>query len=286
MNALVGFQLMGLARQHGAIVLLNGQGADETLAGYSSYYLDYWTTLVASGRSADAMAEIAKFAEAFGHRPASLRAAVLRTMLFRGLNRVPGYRALARLMRNRLLRSHEWFSAELVEKLPPHRRAENLRMDAVQRDSVFLSPLPLYLRIEDRNSMAHGVEARVPFLDHRLVSYALTLPLESRIQGPWNKHALREGSRGRIPEIVRTRVDKMGFPTPTGKWFARDLYEPLRDLFASQVARHRGLYRSESILRELDAVRGKELSNYEPLFRAANVELWLSMIGGRNSHSG
>jgi len=285
MNALVGFQLMGLARQHGAIVLLNGQGADETLAGYSSYYLDYWTTLVASGRLAEALAEIAKFAQAFGQRPAPLRASVLRTMLFRGLNRVPGYRAFARHMRHRALRSSEWFSAELVDKLPPHRHVENLRMDSVQRDSVFISPLPLYLRIEDRNSMAHGVEARVPFLDHRLVSYALTLPLEARIQGPWNKHALREGLRGRIPEIVRTRVDKMGFPTPTAKWFARDLYEPLRDLFASQAVRQRGLYRSENIIRTLDAVRGKELSNHEALFRAANVEFWLSMVGGRNLQS-
>jgi asparagine synthase (glutamine-hydrolysing) len=284
MNAVIGFQLMGLARQHGAIVLLNGQGADETLAGYSSHYLDYWTTLVAAGRSAEAMTEIAKFAEAFGQRPAPLRASVLRTMLFHGLNRVPGYRAFARRMRHRVLRSNEWFSAEVVDRLPPHRHVENPRMDAVQRDSVFLSPLPLYLRIEDRNSMAHGVEARVPFLDHRLVSYALTLPLESRIQGPWNKHALREGLRGRIPEIVRTRVDKMGFPTPAGKWFARDLYEPLRDLFASQAARQRGLYRSENIIRKLDAVRGKELPNHESLFRAANVELWLSMIGGRNLH--
>jgi asparagine synthase (glutamine-hydrolysing) len=285
MNALVGFQLMGLARQHGAIVLLNGQGADETLAGYSSYYLDYWTTLVASGRSADAMAEIGKFAEAFGQRPASLRASVVRTMLFRGLNRVPGYRSFARLMRNRMLRTNRWFSSELTDKLPPHGHPENLRMDAVQRDSVFLSPLPFYLRIEDRNSMAHGVEARVPFLDHRLVSYALTLSLESRIQGPWNKHALREGSRGRIPEIVRTRVDKMGFPTPAAKWFARDLYEPMRELFTSQAARQRGLYHTENIVRELDAVRGKELSNYEPLFRAANVEHWLSMTSGRNVHA-
>jgi asparagine synthase (glutamine-hydrolysing) len=143
------------------------------------------------------------------------------------------------------------------------------------------TPLPLLLRIEDRNSMAHGVEVRVPFLDYRLVTYGLTLPIEWRIRGHWNKYALRESQRGRIPESVRTRRDKMGFPVPTGQWFGNKLNEPLRDLLGSRAARQRGIFRTDALLRELDQGRGGTVENHAVLFRAANVEMWLSMVAER-----
>src|SRR5262249_27311820 len=131
----------------------------------------------------------------------------------------------------------------------------------------------------------HGVEVRVPFLDHRLVSYALTLPIDWRIRGHWNKYALRESQRGRIPESVRLRPDKMGFPVPTGRWFGRELYEPLRDLLGSSSARQRGVFRTDSLLRELDRGRGGTVENHLILFRAANLEMWLSMVQARAANT-
>jgi asparagine synthase (glutamine-hydrolysing) len=146
-------------------------------------------------------------------------------------------------------------------------------------------PLPLYLRIEDRNSMAHGVEVRVPFLDHHLASYALALPIDWRIRGKWNKYALRQALRGKIPEIVRTRQDKMGFPVPQGRWLANELFEPLRDVLGSRPARERGLYRTDNLLRELDRNRGSVVQEHGVMFRAANVELWLSMLAARRAEA-
>ena len=61
--------------------------------------------------------------------------------------------------------------------------------------------------------MAHSVEARLPFLDYRLVSFLFSLSDDWKVQGPWNKFVLREAMRERIPESVRSRFDKMGFPT-------------------------------------------------------------------------
>jgi asparagine synthetase B (glutamine-hydrolysing) len=66
---------------------------------------------------------------------------------------------------------------------------------------VASAPLPLYLRIEDRNSMAHSVEARLPFLDYRLVSFVSGLSDDWKIRGPWNKYVLREGMRGADPGV-------------------------------------------------------------------------------------
>jgi asparagine synthase (glutamine-hydrolysing) len=281
MNVLVGFDLMRLARQQGAIVVLNGQGADEVLAGYSSYYRHYWTTLVANGRIRDAARELAVYARAFGESRLRLQAQVMRRIGFRALRRTPKYDSLAALARRSLVRNNPWFSTELVKKATGPRAPASIRLEEAQVRSVTTAPLPLLLRIEDRNSMAHGVEVRVPFLDHRLVSYALTLPIDWRIRGHWNKYALRESQRGRIPESVRTRPDKMGFPVPTGRWFGRELYEPLRDLIGSGSARQRGVFRTDSLLKELDRGRGGNVENHAILFRAANLEMWLSMVAAR-----
>jgi hypothetical protein len=124
---------------------------------------------------------------------------------------------------------------------------------------------------------------RVPFLDHRLASYALSLPMDWRMRGPWNKYVLREAMRGRMPESVRTRQDKMGFPTPAAKWVGGELHEPIRALLDSRASRNRGLFQTDNLLRELDNGRGTEVANHVMLFRAANVEAWLSMLADRRA---
>ncbi|MGH7616388.1 MAG: asparagine synthase (glutamine-hydrolyzing) [Gemmatimonadaceae bacterium] len=283
LNALITFDLMRMAREHGVIVLLNGHGADEVLAGYSSYFLDYWAGLALSRKHGEAWRQIQQFSGAVGTSAPGLMGQVVQRLAFGMLAHVPGYQLAARVARRTALRRNRWFAPDLTAKLSTRRARTAIRLDTVQRNAIMASPLPLYLRIEDRNSMAHSVEARVPFLDHRLVSYSMTLPLTSRIRGPWNKHMLREATRGRIPEVVRTRADKMGFPTPGSRWFAQELYEPLRDLLGSQAARQRGLYRPDNMLDDLDAARGHAVPEHNLLFRAANVEVWLSMIANRST---
>jgi asparagine synthase (glutamine-hydrolysing) len=77
--------------------------------------------------------------------------------------------------------------------------------------------LPSLLQIEDRTSMAHGLEARVPFLDLRLIEFMLALPLEARLLNGRPKELLRGAMRHRLPAEVLSRRDKMGFPLPLGK---------------------------------------------------------------------
>ena len=87
--------------------------------------------------------------------------------------------------------------------------------------------LPMLLRYEDRNSMAHGIEARVPFLDHRLVEFCLRLGSQHKIVGGDTKRVLRQAMRGLLPEPVRNRRDKLGFATPEELWFKGPLREPI-----------------------------------------------------------
>src|SRR5262249_26283039 len=148
-----------------------------------------------------------------------------------------------------------WITSDVAENLHRNDSASDQRLWTVLANSVSCHPLPLYLRVEDRNSSAHSIEVRVPFLDHRLVELLFRLPDDWRMRGIWNKYVQREAMRCRIPENVRTRRDKMGFPIPDRTWFRGPLYEPIRDLLSSRKTRERGVFHVDKIVAELDRQR-------------------------------
>jgi asparagine synthase (glutamine-hydrolysing) len=135
--------------------------------------------------------------------------------------------------------------------------------------------LPALLRYEDRNSMAFGVEARVPFLDYRLVEYVFRAPNALRIQDGLGKRVLRMAARGAIPEQVADRRDKIGFNTPEAAWLrgpARSAVECV--LYAPSVAR-RGYVRPE-LVRDITSqfMHGAPVES-AIIWRWLNLELWL-----------
>jgi asparagine synthase (glutamine-hydrolysing) len=83
---------------------------------------------------------------------------------------------------------------------------------------MFLNNLQALLRYADRSSMAFSVEARLPFLDYRLVEFALSLPSRFKIRDGYTKRVLRDGMKGLLPEAIRWRVTKLGFATPERSW--------------------------------------------------------------------
>lgn len=274
MTAVVGYQLMRLASSSGIRVVLNGQGADETIGGYSSYFQDYWVSLLQQGRVGAAWQSVTAYTNAHGGNARVRMMEAASRCLSWELYRLGAYRRWAQTRRQARLRQNPWFSADLTqhfinEDVPPSSAA----LSSSLKQSVISAPLPLYLRIEDRNSMAHSVEARLPFLDYRLVSFVHGLPDNWKVRGPWNKYVLREGMRGRIPESVRSRVDKMGFPTASKKWFAHDLYEPLRDILGSRAVRERGIYHAGALIADLDRHRRGEVDLSNRLFHVAEFEI-------------
>ena len=280
MTAVVGYQLMRLAASHGIRVVLNGQGADETIGGYSSYFQDYWVSLLQQGRVGAAWQAVKAYTEAHGgNARARMIAAASRCMSWE-MYKIARYRTWAQAKRHARIRENSWFSGDLTqhfisEDIPPSSAA----LSTALKQSVVSAPLPLYLRIEDRNSMAHSVEARLPFLDYRLVSFVCGLSDEWKVRGPWNKYVLREGMKGRIPESVRSRVDKMGFPTASKKWFAHDLYEPLREILASRALRDRGIYNTGVLIADLDRHRRGEADFSNRLFHVAEFEILSDLAG-------
>lgn len=193
-----------LARENGVKVLLDGQGADEILGGYEQYFAFY---LAETGRDDEA----------------AIRArypGVLENLEARHL-RLPHRvrRILARLSGR---------GSDIAFGLNPNlvsgsavERPESLRA-ALRKDSLsgFLTTL---LRYGDRNSMAHSVEVRLPFTDHRLFEFAQGLSVRILMGDAQTKRVLREAMTGILPEMVRTRWRKQGFLPPQAAWMRQGL---------------------------------------------------------------
>jgi asparagine synthase (glutamine-hydrolysing) len=285
-TALIGFQLMRLAKSRRVTVVLNGQGADEVNAGYHSYFRTYWTELMHAGRWRKAVSELSLYSHAQGQAYWPLLGSTAAHWLRTEIRRIPGYAAMRGPERIENAAQVRWYTPDLVDRLSDGEgRAVNSLSDVLAY-SVERRPLPLYLRVEDRNSMAHSVEARLPFLDYRLVTLAFSLPAEWKMNGPWNKHIVREAMKGVIAERVRTRLDKMGFPTPGRSWFAGPWYEPTRDVLAGRALRESGVCDVGSAVRALDEHRDGRLDVSSGLFHLSQFGVWLDAMrnGGVSAH--
>jgi asparagine synthase (glutamine-hydrolysing) len=274
MNALVGFELMRLAAKTGVKVLLNGQGADETIGGYHSYFRVHWDRMLQRGEVSRAWNEHRQHASCFGLNPYTIFLNTVLSVLKIGISYHPIYRQVSAWKYRSTLDSRRWFTSELRRHIKTDDYPKIQSLEDYLKYSVLRQPLPLYLRIEDRNSMAHGVETRLPFLDYRLVTFLFRLSSEWKMKGPWNKYILRKSMAGNIPESVRTRSDKMGFPVPARQWVTTSLYHPLQDLLSSRETKEAGLYNVKNIRKDLEAQRhgGKDYTS--ALFNIAQFQLW------------
>ncbi|PYQ45092.1 MAG: asparagine synthase (glutamine-hydrolyzing) [Acidobacteria bacterium] len=265
------WRVMALAREARVPVLLDGQGADEVLAGYHYHYGPYLAGVAARRGVAAALREAARARRATGRPwsfflgllayhsvplPAAVRALAVRAQASQG--RVP-----PELM-TRELRAHGRASSER------HQPRTDLRCEL--RAGLGSTSLPPLLRYEDRNSMAFSVEARTPFLDYRLVERAAALPDSELIHDGWTKAVLREAMKGIVPDSVRCRRDKLGFATPERRWL-REIAPEVRAWLGS-ASRLRDRLDGDA-LRSWLAGSDTELSRRPGLWRLVSAELWL-----------
>jgi asparagine synthase (glutamine-hydrolysing) len=206
------WKVMELAHAQGLKVLLDGQGGDETLAGYFRYLPIRLRDLAARGDLAGFLRLLPGVARRLGPSTALALTfepwlptgliAPLRRRFGQGKDRVltPALRSLPR---PDLPRPPRGFPSAL---------SRQLAFDTLQR------LLPSLLRYEDRDSMAFSIETRLPFLDYRLVEYAFSLPDAMRLDGDTTKAVLRRALADRIPPSVLARRDKKGFETPADLW--------------------------------------------------------------------
>ena len=134
----------------------------------------------------------------------------------------------------------------------------------------FKTLLPALLQVEDRMSMAHGLESRVPFLDHPLVEFAATIPSDVKFKNGEMKRILKESMRHKIPATIAERRDKMGFPTPISEWAGGPARDFIVDIFSSEKAKSRDWIDYTDLLTSLkqEGKFGREL------WGLLSLELW------------
>jgi len=218
--------VMQAARECGVKVLLDGQGGDETLLGYEKYYTAYLVGLLHSNGARHALAAVRNILK----NNANMSPRRLAMFLVAGLSSGARYS---------YYRKRHGYLREIPDKPEHLERYSKACWDvrALQNLENTSTNLPVLLRYEDKNSMAHSVEARLPFLDYLLVELAMNLPLEVKIRNGWTKWALRKGMEHALPDEIVWRRDKKGFEAPEKQWLTRHYDVMLRTVLGSEVLR-------------------------------------------------
>ena len=144
----------------------------------------------------------------------------------------------------------------------------------------FKTLLPALLHVEDRVSMAHGLESRVPFVDADVVEFAATLPADVKFKQGNLKHALKEAMAPDLPAEIVGRRDKMGFPVPLGEWLRGDLRDFVLDMLSTDAARSRPYLSSVFDPQALIEGEGRFSRN---LWGLLSLELWQQTFHDRSS---
>jgi asparagine synthase (glutamine-hydrolysing) len=288
-----------LARER-VVVVLTGEGADETLAGYTRY--------------AFTLKNAAMDRAYRGIMPGPLRRALRKSVATSSL--------LGATLRRKLEHTFvgkdgaawdsfyfdNFFSAfsgdeqaglltdEFARQFPPSTAYKNVLAywdrSAAQAGGGMLQRL-LYTDIktylvellmkQDSMSMAASIESRVPFLDHVLVEFATRIPREVQLQGLSGKRILKKAMEDLLPHEILYRP-KLGFPTPWSGWLAGPRLETIRALLLEPRSLRRGFFRREAIEKLFDDHRAHHRDNYDRIWRLLNLELWHRVCLEGESH--
>ena len=264
--------VFGLAKQHGFTVLLDGQGSDEILGGYETYYGLYVKSLEETGDHARLARERPLIEARYPGSLAGVTPSLQDRLPFR----------LRHLLANQLGRGTSLLYgikpdvAERLTKLSERRRLDGFHTlsSALAQDSFgrFLTTL---LRYGDRNSMAHSREVRLPFCDYRIADFALSLPPHMLMGDVQTKRLLRESMRGILPEGIRTRWNKQGFNPPQDLWFQSPrLLALVRETLSSTSFRQSPYWLPATWDRLVDRVEGGETGLGWTVWQPFIIEAW------------
>lgn len=232
---------MEKASQCGVTVLLDGQGGDENFAGYQYFHGFNLYGLIKSGQVFPFIVELVKSINRKQHFSA------YQTLLFQ---------LLPDLVRKKLLlKSVPYLDPEFFYEYIDNSKvyteffnADNLNMSLVRHFQYKLEHL---LRMEDRNSMAFSLEARVPYLDHRLIEYVLGLSSTFKIKNGETKHLQKNALKEYTTTKILDRMDKIGFGTPGEEWMRTSKWESLtNESYSDLNKRFKGLLKYDVQLPE------------------------------------
>ena len=272
-SAFLAYKVFESAQEKKVKVLLNGQGADEYLSGYNAFGIFRKLQLFKKGH-------LKKFYQELDGQSILEKSNDLRLTLYHLLPR-----RFVRIMAHFTSENKKMHQIISLKKLGAKDRHPYDKKKfsfssilEIARHQMLSEPLQKYLRWEDRNSMAHSIEARVPFLDHTLVEFANQLPVDYLDAPGELKRLMKYSLSDTLPEAIRNRKDKKGFITPEEVWFKKDF----RNEFIAMFKKY-NVY-TNSIISEKEAMQyfeeiisGKVAFNYT-YWRLISLGVWMKVF--------
>lgn len=242
-------------------VVLGGQGGDEIFGGYTRYLIAYFEQCIKG--AIDGTKATGNFVVTYESIIPNLVALrnykpMLQEFWRHGIFE-PMDRRYFQLV-NRAPTLNEEINWKLLE---PYSARESFgkifNVDNVKKESYFdlmthfdfKTLLPGLLQVEDRMSMAHGLESRVPLLDRSIVELAATMPADIKFKDGDMKHIFKQIVPKYLPDSILNRKDKMGFPTPLNQWINGEANEFIKDIFSSSKALNRDFIDNKKVLEGL-----------------------------------
>ena len=234
------FKVFELAKQQQVKVLLDGQGADETLAGYHKYIQWYLQEVLSRHKLGAAQKE--KKALQKNNIPFTLN---LKNYFAAFL---PMHAAMQLEKREYLKTIHQpdinpdFLKSQKGKEWEGIHKPVVTKLNDILHFNSFELGLEELLRYADRNSMAHGREVRLPFLDYKLVEFIFSLPSNFKIHDGWTKWLLRKAMDKKLPGEIVWRKDKTGYEPPQQQWMENKtlqdyIYESKKKLVTLKILR-------------------------------------------------
>lgn len=257
-------------------VMLDGQGADELFGGYMDSIAAKARDLIREGRSFRAARLIGSFQEAIPmYRHAMPEHILVEALGYRGYRKYTEKKEWANPRENTVAsdiftEEYRKISKKITWSYPKDIFSE---LDKLLYRQLFFLTLPRILHDVDRNSMAHSLEVRLPFLDYRLVEFSYSLGDNYKVRDSWTKYVMRKALKKYLPKKIYSRRNKMGFPAPFDVWLRDEKY---KERFREYVINFgdRGIIDQEKAIQLYERhLSGQRLEGL--LFKMISFEMWL-----------
>lgn len=235
-SILAEWNVFKLARKHGVKVTLDGHGADESLAGYHKFFFIYLSELLCKGN----FYRFVKEAFALKRHHGYSLGKVIKSVVY-----------FFKKSQKEKISKDDWFIPNIDET---RHISTTLKLCEESIQQFSSSSVPMQLHWCDRDSMAHSVESRAPFLDVNLVEFILACPSEYKIKDGISKYILRESLRELLPINIYKRIGKIGFATPEEEWITRDNQQFFLDLLNDAEVLTKGIIKEDAYIKAREII--------------------------------
>ena len=255
------------ANKRGVCVLLDGNGLDEIFSGYRKYHNLFLKSLIKSN-DPELDCYLNGYAKEWQTSNVDIVEQIQKSETL--TSAMDGTQSVQDWL-------HPEFEAKYSVGFPEFEKPFNSILKNAMFQDLRYTKIPRALRFNDRISMAYSCELRVPFLDHRLVELAFSLPEKSLFKGYRPKGILRQSLANLLPANVLL-ASKRHLQTPQSEWFSRDLSAYLGDILHSSAFKQRGIIDADKAISIFNSLRGHHIENSFFFWQAINLEHWFQMF--------